>query len=171
MESEENELSVPVGSNIKISIHSDSFKDMIDEDGDLISHYQEILNKLLADIILQTELKSVTKEKIAENIQKAVKITNNIISTAERFVEDATLAKETTFIGFVEDLEEEAKANAIKTLTIAIKLRENNLLLLIPLIKNLTNRVELIETVISKTSLEQMKDALEDGKTAIVNIQ
>ena len=102
-----------------------------------------------------------------EKIQKAVEITEDIISTIGRFVEDATLAENNIFIGFHEDHEKDAKSSAMKTLDIAVKLRENNFLSLVPVIRNLTTRIEWIELILSKTSIEQMKNTLENRKTAL----
>ena len=151
----------------KPSISPDSFYEIIHEDGDLISYEQEKLDKLLDSIIIKIkptpELEKGTKEKI----QKAVEITEDIISTIDRFVEDATLAEDNIFIGFHEDLQKDAKSSAMKTLDIAEKLRENNFLSLVPVIRNLTTRIEWIELILSKTSIEQMKNALENRKTAL----
>ena len=151
----------------KPSISRDSFYEIIHEDGDLISYEQEKLDKLLDSIIIgikpTPELEKETKEKI----QRAVEITEDIIFTIDRFVEDATLAEDNIFIGFHEDLQKDAKSSAMKTLDIAAKLRENNFLSLVPVIRNLTTRIEWIELILSKTSIEQMKNTLENRKTAL----
>ena len=55
----------------------------------------------------------------------------------------------------------------MKTLDIAVKLREYNFLSLVPVIRNLTTRIEWIELILSKTSIEQMKNTLENRKTAL----
>ncbi len=151
----------------KLSISPNSFYEIIHEDGDLISYEQEKLDKLLDNIILKIRHTPELEKEIVEKIQKAVEITEDIISTIDRFVEDATLAENNIFIGFHEDHEKDAKSSAIKTLDIAVKLRENNFLSLVPVIRNLTTRIEWIELILSKTSIEQMKNALEDRKTAL----
>jgi hypothetical protein len=150
----------------KSSISPDSFYEIIHEDGDLISYEQEQLDKILDNIIL--EIKPTFKQEvIVEKIQKAVKITEDIISTAERFIEDAILAEEGLFAGFHEDLQKDAEKSAVKTLDIAVKFRENNSLSLVPMIRDLTTRIEWIEFILSKTSVEQMKSALENRKATM----
>jgi hypothetical protein len=152
----------------KSSISPYSFYEIIHEDGDLISYEQEQLDKILDSIIL--EIKPTFKpEEIVERIQKAVKITEDIISTIERFIEDAILAEEGLFAGFHEDLQKDAEKSVVKTLDIAVKFRENNSLSLVPIIRDLTTRIEWIEFILSRTSIEQMKNALEDRKTAITS--
>ena len=70
----------------KLSISPNSFYEIIHEDGDLISYEQEKLDKLLDSIIIEIkpipELEKETKEKI----QRAVEITEDIISTIDRFI-------------------------------------------------------------------------------------
>jgi len=151
----------------KPSLSPDSFYEIIHEDGDLISYEQEKLDKLLDSIIIEIKPTPELEKETKEKIQKAVEITEDIISTIDRFVEDATLAEDNIFIGFHEDLQKDAKRGAMKTLDIAAKLRENNFLSLVPVIRNLTTRIEWIELILSKTSIEQMKDTLENRKTAL----
>ena len=151
----------------KPSISPDSFYEIIHEDGDLISYEQEKLDKLLDSIIIEIKPTPELEKEIVEKIQKAVEITEDIISTIDRFVEDATLAENNIFIGFHEDHEKDAKSSAIKTLDIAVKLRKNNSLSLVPVIRNLTTRIEWIELILSKTSIEQMKNTLENRKAAL----
>ncbi len=52
----------------------------------------------------------------------------------------------------------------MKTLTIISKLRERNLSSLVPLVKDLTIDIDQIKIIISRTNLEQVKEALEDYK-------
>jgi len=151
----------------KPSLSPDSFYEIIHEDGDLISYEQEKLDKLLDSIIIEIKPTPELEKETKEKIQKAVEITEDIISTIDRFVEDATLAEDNIFIGFHEDLQKDAKSGAMKTLDIAAKLRENNFLSLVPVIRNLTTRIEWIELILSKTSIEQMKNTLENRKTAL----
>jgi len=151
----------------KPSISPDSFYEIIHEDGDLISYEQEKLDKLLDSIIIEIKPTPELEKETKEKIQKAVEITEDIISTIDRFVEDATLAEDNIFIGFHEDLQKNAKSSAVKTLDMAEKLRENNFLSLIPVIRNLTTRIEWIELILSKTSIEQMKNTLENKKAAL----
>ena len=151
----------------KPSTSRDSFYEIIHEDGDLISYEQEKLDKLLDSIIIKIKPAPELEKETKEKIQKAVEITEDIISTIDRFVEDATLAEDNIFIGFHEDLQKDAKSSAMKTLDIAAKLRENNFLSLVPVIRNLTTRIEWIELILSKTSIEQMKNTLENRKTAL----
>jgi hypothetical protein len=151
----------------KSPISPDSFYEIIHEDGDLISYEQEKLDKILDNIIL--EIKSIFKpEEMVEKIQQAVEVTEDIISTTHRFIEDATLAEESLFIGFHEDLQKDARKSVVKTLDIAIKFRENNSLSLVPIIRDLTTRIEWIEFILSKTSIEQMKNALEYRKAVMI---
>ncbi len=51
---------------------------------------------------------------------------------------------------------------------IAEKFRENNSLSLVPIIRDLTTKIEWIEFILSKTSIEQMKNALEYRKTVMI---
>ena len=151
----------------KPSISPDSFYEIIHEDGDLISFEQEKLDKLLDNIILRIKPTPELEKETKEKIQKAVEITEDIISTIDRFIEDATLAENNIIIGFHEDHQKDAKSSAMKTLDMAEKLRENNFLSLIPVIRNLTTRIEWIELILSKTSIEQMKNTLENRKAAL----
>jgi hypothetical protein len=151
----------------KPSISPDSFYEIIHEDGDLISYEQEKLDKLLDSIIIEIKPTPELEKEIVEKIQKAFEITEDIISTIDRFIEDATLAENNIFIGFHEDLQKDAKSSAMKTLNMAEKLRENNFLSLVPVIRNLTTRIEWIEFILSKTSIEQMKNTLENRKAAL----
>ena len=151
----------------KPSISPDSFYEIIHEDGDLISYEQEKLDKLLDSIIIGIKPTPELEKETEEKIQKAVETTEDIISTIDRFVEDATLAEDNIFIGFHEDLQKDAKSSAMKTLDMAEKLRENNFLSLVPIIRDLTTRIEWIELILSKTSIEQMKNTLENRKIAL----
>jgi len=151
----------------KPSISPDSFYEIIHEDGDLISYEQEKLDKLLDNIIIEIKPTPELGKEMKEKIQKAVEITEDIISTINQFVEDATLAEDNIFIGFHEDLQKDAKSSAMKTLDMAEKLRENNFLSLVPVIRNLTTRIEWIELILSKTSIEQMKNTLENREAAL----
>jgi len=151
----------------KLSISPNSFYEIIHEDGDLISYEQEKLDKLLDSIIIEIKPTPELEKETKEKIQKAVEITEDIISTIDRFIEDATLAEDNNFIGFHEDLQKDAKSSAMKTLDMADKLRENNSLSLVPVIRNLTTKIEWIELILSKTSIEQMKNTLENRKTAL----
>ena len=151
----------------KSSISPNSFYEIIHEDGDLISYEQEKLDKLLDSIIVKIKPTPELEKETKEKIHKAVEITEDIISTIGRFVEDATLAEDDIFIGFHEDLQKYAKSSAMKTLDIAAKLRENNFLSLVPVIRDLTTRIEWIEIILSKTSIEQMKNTLENRKAAL----
>jgi len=151
----------------KPSISPDSFYEIIHEDGDLISYEQEKLDKLLDSIIIEIKPTPELEKETKEKIQKAVEITEDIISTIDRFIEDATLAENNIFIGFHEDHQKDAKSSAMKTLDMAEKLRENNFLSLVPVIRNLTTRIEWIEFILSKTSIEQMKNTLENRKAAL----
>jgi hypothetical protein len=151
----------------KLPISVDGFYEIIHEDGDLISYEEEQLDKILDSIILDIEPTHKLEKEIAEKIQKAVKITEYIFSTIDQFVEDAALVEEDVFIGFHEDLQKDAKNSAMKTLDIAVKLRENDFLSLVPVVRDLTTRIEWIELILSKNSIEQMKNASENRKTAI----
>ena len=151
----------------KLSISPNSFYEIIHEDGDLISYEQEKLDKLLDNIILKIRPTPELEKEIVEKIQKAVEITKDIVSTIDRFVEDATLAENNIFVGFHEDHQKDAKSSAMKTLDIAVKLRENDFLSLVPTIRGLTTRIEWIELILSKTSIEQMKNTSENRKTAL----
>jgi len=151
----------------KPSISPNIFYEIIHEDGDLISYEQEKLDKLLDNIILKIKPTPGLEKETKEKIQKAVEITEDIFSTIDRFIEDATLAEDNIFIGFHEDLQKDAKSSAMKTLDMAEKLRENNFLSLVPVIRNLTTRIEWIEFILSKTSIEQMKNTLENRKAAL----
>jgi len=151
----------------KPSISPDSFYEIIHEDGDLISYEQEKLDKLLDNIILKIKPTPELEKETKEKIQKAVEITEDIFSTIDRFIEDATLAENNIFIGFHEDHQKDAKSSAMKTLDIAVKLRENDFLSLVPTIRGLTTRIEWIELILSKTSIEQMKNTSENRKTAL----
>ena len=151
----------------KPSISPDSFYEIIHEDGDLISYEQEKLDKLLDNIILKVRPTPELEKEIVEKIQRAVEITEDIISTIDRFIEDATLAENNIFIGFHEDHQKDAKSSAMKTLDIAVKLRENNFMSLVPIIRDLTTRIEWIELILSKTSIEQMRNTLKNRKTAL----
>jgi len=152
----------------KPSISPDSFYEIIHEDGDLISYEQEKLDKLLDSIIIGIKPTPELEKETEEKIQKAVEITEDIISTTHRFIEDATLAEEGLFIGFHEDLQKDARKSVVKTLDIAVKFRENNSLSLVPIIRDLTTRIEWIEFILSKTSIEQMKNALEYKKAVMI---
>ena len=151
----------------KLSISPNSFYEIIHEDGDLISYEQEKLDKLLDSISIKIKPTPELEKETKEKIQKAVEITEDIISTMDRFVEDATLAEDNIFIGFHEDLQKDAKSSALKTLDMAEKLRENKFLSLVPVIRDLTTRIEWIELILSKTSIEEMKNTLENRKTAL----
>ena len=88
--------------------------------------------------------------------------------TAEKVLTGITLAEEGLFVGFHEDLQKDAKKSVIKTLDIAVKFRENNSLSLVPIIRDLTTKIEWIEFILSKTSIKQMKNALEYRKTVMI---
>jgi hypothetical protein len=79
-----------------------------------------------------------------------------------QFLHQAIAVEIKHFTGWYHLLYNNFRESNIRTLTVACKLRERNLFQLVPLVKDLTLDLEDIKILISRTTLEQVKEALEE---------
>ena len=125
---------------------------------DFVAHEQEILDRILVELI--SEMENSSENTIVSELRKSFECVDDIIMHMNQFLHQAQAIEMKHFIGFC-SLYENFRKSSIRTLTIIRKSRERNLLQLVPLVKDLTLDLEDIKILISRTTLEQVKEALE----------
>ncbi len=125
-----------------------------------ISHEQETLDEELDKII--SEFENSTENDILKNLRRCFRTIDDSITWATRFLDQAIEKQVETFTGFYYEMHDDAEQAIMKTLIIISKLKEKNLFSLIPLIEDLTSEIDQIKTLVSRTTLEQVKETLKD---------
>jgi hypothetical protein len=117
-----------------------------------ISHELEILDRILSEMISNIENSPVNT--ILSRLRECFGCIVDII------INQAQAVEMKHFIGF-NSLHEDVRLSMTKTLTITSKLRERNLLQLVPLVKDLTLDLNEIKILVSRTTLRQVENFLE----------
>jgi len=123
-----------------------------------ISHELEILDRLLSEMI--SNIGNSSEDTILLKLRECLGCIGDIIIHASQFINQTQAVERTHPIGF-NSLQESVRINMTKTLTVTSKLRERNLLQLLPLVKDLTLDLSEIKILVSRTTLRQMENFLE----------
>jgi hypothetical protein len=123
-----------------------------------IAHEQETLDEKLDEIISGFE--NSTEDDILRNLRKCFKIIDDSIMWANQFLDQAIEKQVDSFSGFYYEMHDDAEIAITKTLIIISKLKEKNLLSLVPAVEDLTSEIEQIKILVSNTTLEQVEETL-----------
>jgi len=123
-----------------------------------LSHELEILDRLLSEMI--SNIGNSSENTILLKLKECLGCNSNIIKHASQFINQTQAVERTHSIGF-NSLQEGVRINMTKTLTVTSKLRERNLLQLLPLVKDLTLDLSEIKILVSRTTLRQIENFLE----------
>ena len=123
-----------------------------------ISRELEILDRILSEMI--SNIGDSSENTILLKLRECLGCINNIMIHASQFINQTQAAERTHSIGF-NSLQECVRINMAKTLTVTSKLRERNLLQLLPLVKDLTLDLSEIKILVSRTILRQIENFLE----------
>ena len=123
-----------------------------------ISRELEILDRILSEMI--SNIGDSPENTILLKLRECLGCINNIMIHASQFINQTQAVERTHSIGF-NSLQECVRINMAKTLTVTSKLRERNLLQLLPLVKDLTLDLSEIKILVSRTILRQIENFLE----------
>ena len=123
-----------------------------------ISHELEILGKILSEMI--SNIGNSSEDTILLKLRECLGCISDIIIHASQFIDQTQAVEKEHPIDF-NPLQEGIRINMTKTLTITSKLRERNLLQLLPLVKDLTLDLSEIKILVSRTTLKQIENFLE----------
>ena len=123
-----------------------------------ISHELEILDRILSEMI--SNIGNSSENTILLKLRECLGCINDIMIHASQFINQTQAVERTHSIGF-NSLQECVRINMTKTLTVTSKLRERNLLQLLPLVKDLTLDLNEIKILVSRTTLKQIENFLE----------
>ena len=124
----------------------------------LISHELETLNRILSEII--SNIENSPENTILTRLRECFGCIDDIMIHASQFINQAQAVEIKHFTGF-NSLQESARFSMTKTLTKTNKLRERNLLQLVPLVKDLMLDLNEIKILVSRTTLKQIENFLE----------
>ena len=123
-----------------------------------ISHELEILDRILSEMI--SNIGNSSEDTILLELRECLGCIGDIIIHASQFVDQTPAVEREHPIEF-NSLQEGIRINMTKTLAITSKLRERNLLQLLPLVKDLTLDLSEIKILVSRTTLKQIENFLE----------
>ena len=123
-----------------------------------ISHELEILDRILSEMI--SNIGNSSEDTILLKLKECLGYISDIIIHTSQFI-DQTQAVEREYPIGINSLQEGIRINMTKTLTVTSKLRERNLLQLLPLVKDLTLDLSEIKILVSRTILRQIENFLE----------
>jgi hypothetical protein len=128
-----------------------------------ITHEQEILAELLNEF--ESEVQTSSENIIVERIKKCFRCIDDIIEYATQFLKQARLIEMRDFTGFYYEMEDDAKQAIRQALTIVSTLRRGNLFYLAPSVKGLVIELDDIRILVSRKTLEQVEETLEEYGT------
>jgi len=123
-----------------------------------ISHELEILDRILSEMILN--IGNSSENTTLLKLRECLGCINGIMIHTSQFINQTQAVERTHSIGF-NSLQECVRINMTKTLTVTSKLKERNLLQLLPLVKDLTLDLSEIKILVSRTTLRQIENFLE----------
>jgi hypothetical protein len=124
----------------------------------LISHELEVLDRILSEII--SNIENSPENTILSRLRECFRCIDDIMIHASQSINQAQAVEIKHFTGF-NSLQESARFSMTKTLTITNKLRERNLLQLVPLVKDLMLDLNEIKILVSRPTLRQIENFLE----------
>ncbi len=123
-----------------------------------ISHELEILNRILSETI--SNIGNSSEDTILLKLRECLGCISDIFIHASQFIDQTQVVEREHPID-LNSLQECIRINMTKTLIMTSKLRERNLLQLLPLVKDLTLDLSEIKVLISRTTLKQIENFLE----------
>ncbi len=123
-----------------------------------ISHELEILDRILSEMI--SNIRNSSEDTILLKLRECLRCISDIIIHTSQLIDQTQAIERTHPIRF-NSLQEGVRINMTKTLTVTSKLRERNLLQLLPLVKDLTLDLSEIKILVSRTTLRQIENFLE----------
>ncbi len=123
-----------------------------------ISHELENLDRILSEMIYNEGNSS--EDTILLKLRECLGCIGDIIIHASQFINQTQAVERTHPIGF-DSLQEGVRTNMTRALIVTSKLRERNLLQLLPLVKDLTLDLSEIKILVSRTTLRQIENFLE----------
>ena len=128
-----------------------------------IAHEQEILAELLSE--LESEVQTSSENIIVERIKRCFRCIDDIIEYVTQFLKQARLIEMRDFTGLYYEIENDAKQANRQALTILSTLRRGNLSHLASPVKELVIELDDIRILVSKKTLEQVEETLEEYGT------
>jgi hypothetical protein len=125
---------------------------------DSMSHEMEILDQILVEMISVAE--NISENTIISQLKRCFECINDMIIYANQFINQAQSVKMKHFMRFY-SLYDGIRHSMMRTLTIINNLRRRNLFQMVPLVKDLTLDLDEIKVLVSRTTLEQVKEVLE----------
>ena len=123
-----------------------------------ISHELELLDIILSEMI--SNIGDSSEDTILLKLRECLGCIGDIIIHASQLVDQTQAVERKHPIEF-NSLQGDIRISMTKTLTITSKLRERNLLQLLPLVKDLTLDLSEIKILVSITTLKQIENFLE----------
>ena len=124
---------------------------------DFMSHEIEILDQILVEMISVVE--NTSENAIISQLERCFECIDNMMIYANQFINQAQAVNMKHFIRFY-SLYDRIRHSIMRTLTIINNLRRRNLFLIVPLVKDLTLDLDEIKVLVSRTTLEQIKEVL-----------
>ncbi len=125
---------------------------------DSMSHEMEILDQILTEMISVAE--NISENTIISQLKRCFECIDDMIIYTNQFINQAQSAEMKHFIRFY-SLYDRIRHSMMKTLTIINNLRKRNLFQMVPLVKDLTFDLDEIKVLVSRTTLEQVKEVFE----------
>ena len=125
---------------------------------DFMSHEIEILDQILVEMISVVE--NISENTIISQLKRCFECIDDMMRHANQFINQAQLVNMKRFIRFY-SLYDRIRHSMMRTLTIINNLRKRNLFQMVPLVKDLTLDLDEIKVLVSRTTLEQVKEVLE----------
>ena len=125
---------------------------------DFMSHKIGILDRILVEMISVTE--NISENTIISQLKRCFECIDDMMINANQFINQAQSVNMEHFIRFY-SLYEGIRHSMMRTLTIINNLRKRNLFQMVPLVKDLTLDLDEIKVLVSRTTLEQVKEVLE----------
>jgi DNA replication protein DnaD len=125
---------------------------------DFMSHEIEILDQILVEMISAVE--NTSENTIISQLERCFECIDNMMVYANQFINQAQSVNMKYFVRFY-SLYDRIRHSIMRTLTIINNLRKRNLFQMVPLVKDLTLDLDEIKVLVSRTTLEQVKEVLE----------
>jgi hypothetical protein len=128
-----------------------------------LAHEQETIAELLDE--LESEVQTSSENIVVERIKRCFRCIDNMIEYTTQFLKQTRLIEMRDFTGFYYEIENDAKQANRQALTILSTLRRGNLSRLASPVKELVKELDDIRVLVSKKTLEQVEETLEEYGT------
>jgi len=128
-----------------------------------IAHEQEHLIELLNE--LESEVQTSSANILVERIKRCFRCVDDMTEYTTQFLRQARLIEMRDFTGFYYEIENDAKQATRQALTVLSILRRRNPSHLASPVKELVKELDDIRIIVSKKTLEQVEETLEEYRT------